>query len=335
MSKRKASGFHCSPGSSSARIHNNYDGHLHPIRWILWSETPGNFHGNVHSDSYKRGRLSEMDPTRTDEERTFHTVCHSHCGGKCEIKVHVKENRVIRVEPDEKEALQPRACLKGRAYRQRVYHPDRLLYPLKRTGTKGSGQFTRVSWDEALETVAREMRRVKDTYGPASILFFCSMADPHAIHHERAMHRLLCQFGGYTAPWGTISNEAQNFAAGTTYGTAYGAGQIPEDYLNSRLIIMWGWNPATTMLGTTVPTYLVLAKEAGTRIVCVDPRFTDSVATFAGQWVPIRPGTDAAALLAMAFVIISEICTTNTLWTPSRLALTNLETICLALRRGW
>jgi len=242
------------------------------------------------------------------EERIVRSMCNSHCGGTCEMKVHVSGNKIIRIEPDDREG-RPRMCARGHAYRQRVYAPDRLLYPLKRTGTRGAGEFTRISWDEALETVACEMKRVKATYGNASILHFCSMCDPHTLHHVGAFHRLLCQFGGYTAPWGFISHEGATFSAGVTYGTRRKFTQTehaPKEYLNSRLIIMWGWNPVTTEQGTNTLLYLTRAKEGGARIISVDPRYSDSAATFADQWIPIRPGTDAAVLISMAYVIIKE-----------------------------
>jgi len=242
------------------------------------------------------------------QEQIVRTICSSHCGGTCEMKVHVRENRITRIEPDDR-AGRPRMCARGHAYRQRVYAPDRLLYPLKRTGARGTGEFARISWDEALETVASEMKRIKTAYGNASILHFCSMCDPHTLHHVGAFHRLLCQFGGYTAPWGFISHEGATFAAGVTYGTRRKFTQTehaPEEYLNSRLIIMWGWNPVTTEQGSNTPLYLALAKERGARVIAVDPRYSDSAATFADQWIPIRPGTDAAALIAMAYVIITE-----------------------------
>jgi anaerobic dimethyl sulfoxide reductase subunit A len=243
-----------------------------------------------------------------NEEKIIRSICSSHCGGTCEMKVHVKDNRIVRIEPDDQEN-KPRMCARGHAYRQRVYAPDRLLYPLKRTGTRGAGQFTRISWDEALKTIAGEMKRIKSTFGNAAILHFCSMCDPHTLHHVGAFHRLLCQFGGYTAPWGFISHEGASFSSGVTYGLRRQFTQTehrPEEYLNSRLIIMWGWNPVTTEQGTNVPLYLTRAKESGARIICVDPRYTDSAATFADQWIPIRPGTDAAALIAMAYVILTE-----------------------------
>ena len=247
-----------------------------------------------------------MTSRRANEDQVVYTICDSHCGGSCVIRVHVRENKIVRLETDDAEEPQLRACARGRAYRQRVYAPDRLLYPLKRSGARGSGEFTRVSWDEALDTIAGEMKRVRDTYGPASILFFCSMADAHSLHHERTINRLLCQFGGYTAPWGSISTEGAIFATGVTYGTLRVSESMLEDFLNSRLIIMWGWNPAVTIQGTNTSWYLARAREGGTKIISVDPRYTDSTALFADQWIPIRPGTDAAVLVAMANVIIRE-----------------------------
>ncbi|MFC1873729.1 molybdopterin-dependent oxidoreductase, partial [Chloroflexota bacterium] len=250
-----------------------------------------------------------MSINKISEEKIVRTICNSHCGGTCEMKVHVRDGRITRIETGDEEETGHRMCLRGRAYRQRVYAPDRILYPLKRTGPRGSGEFTRISWDEALDTVAGELKRVRDTYGNASILHFCSMADSLTLHHTQAFHRLLCQFGGYTTPWGTISNEGDNFASGTTYGTRPSPGSSVEflkKIADARLVIMWSWNPVTTQQGTKVSQALVRAKEGGTKFICVDPRYTDSAAAFADRWIPIRPCTDAAVLLAMADVIIKE-----------------------------
>ena len=79
-------------------------------------------------------------------ERVVMSVCNSHCGGQCLFKVHIKDGVITRIETDEGEEPQLRACLRGRAYRQRVYAPDRLKFPLKRTGDRGEGKFKRISW---------------------------------------------------------------------------------------------------------------------------------------------------------------------------------------------
>jgi anaerobic dimethyl sulfoxide reductase subunit A len=249
-----------------------------------------------------------MESSRNETEEIVRTICNSHCGGLCEMKVHVKGGRIVRIENnDDDDGARPRGCPRGRDYRQRIYAPDRLLYPLKRIGERGAGTFARISWDEALENVASEMKRIKETYGNAAFLHFCSMADNHNLHHVGAFHRLLCLFGGYTAPWGTISNEGLNFSSGMTYGSRPSvAGPTAEDYLNAKLIILWSFNPVTTDMGYNLSFDLARAREKGARFICIDPRYTDSAATFQARWIPIRPCTDAAVFAAMAYVIIDE-----------------------------
>ncbi len=249
--------------------------------------------------------MSENSKQTEQNESIIYTACNSHCGGACLLKVHVKDGVVTRIETDDGEEPQFRACLRCRSFRQRLYAPDRLKYPMKRAGSRGEGRFERISWDEAFSTVAKELIRVRDTYGPASIIFFCSLADIHVLHTMTPMHRLLCMAGGYTPLWGFMSYEGGVFAECATYGTAM-TNSTRDDLLNSRLIIMWGWDPAVTIHRCNTPYYLARAKEAGARIISIDPRYTDSTATFADEWIPIYPCTDAAMLIAMAYVIITE-----------------------------
>ncbi|MDP2932082.1 MAG: molybdopterin-dependent oxidoreductase [Chloroflexota bacterium] len=243
--------------------------------------------------------------SQNSEEQIINTTCSSHCGGTCVLRLHVKGGVITRIETDSGQEPQLRACLRGRAYRQRVYAPDRLLYPLKRTGERGEGKFARISWDEALDTIAREIIRVRDTYGPASMLHIRMGADLAHRHTATRMAQVLALAGGFTETWGVASFQGGVYAETATYGTNYGC-NTRDDLVNSRLIIMWGWNPTSTVTGVNTTWYLAQAKEAGARIIAVDPRFTDSAAAFAHQWLPIRPGTDGAMLLAMAYVMLSE-----------------------------
>ncbi|MFH1628761.1 MAG: molybdopterin-dependent oxidoreductase [Pseudomonadota bacterium] len=238
-------------------------------------------------------------------EKIITTTCASHCGGSCILKLHVKDNVITRIETDDGEEPQLRGCLRGRAYRQRVYAPDRLLYPMRRIGRRGEGRFERISWEEAIDAVAHEILRVRDTYGPASILYLSMGGDIHNLHNGSLMAQVLALAGGFTAVWSVTSFQGGLYAQRATYGTFF-TSNSREDLTHSRLIIMWGWNPANTVTGVNTSWYLAQAKEAGAKIVAVDPRYTDSAATFAHQWIPIRPGTDGAMLLAMAYVMIRE-----------------------------
>ena len=249
---------------------------------------------------------SQKDRTVNSKEQEIITSCPHDCGGRCVLRVHVKDGVVTRIESDNGEEPQLRACSRGRAYRQRVYAPDRLKYPMKRTGNRGEGKFERISWDEALDMVANELKRIKNTYGCPAIFYVPYSGNTGTfLHSQLAVYRLLTMFGGFTPVWGSASFWGGLFSSDITYGTLT-TGHTRDDLLNSRLIIMWGWNPAESIQITNTSFYLAKAKEAGIKIVSVDPRFTDSAAAFAQKWIPIRPGTDTAMLIAMAYQIISE-----------------------------
>jgi len=229
------------------------------------------------------------------------------CGGRCLLRLHIKDNKIIRVEGDDAaEPNQLRACLRCRALRKQVHHPDRLLYPQKRVGEKGEGRFERISWDEALKIIARELRRVKDHYGNESILLASGGGYIASLHAGlRATSRLLSLFGGFTGHYGNVSSEGPIWAAQVSFGTPLASHSL-EDLVNSNLILMWGWDPARIITGTNTMYHLIRAREAGARVVSIDPRYHDSAAIVADQWVPIRPGTDVAMMAAMAYVMIQE-----------------------------
>ena len=138
------------------------------------------------------------------------------CGGRCPLKLHVKDNRIIRVEGDDIEDTdeQLRTCLRCRAYRQYVHHPERLMYPQKRVGKKGEGKFERISWDEALDTLSGKLRSVKEKHGNACIFLATGGGYLAALHQGgAAASRLLAQFGGFTTHYGNISSEGAVWAS--------------------------------------------------------------------------------------------------------------------------
>lgn len=231
------------------------------------------------------------------------------CGGRCPLRLHVKGNRIVRVEgddADEAKDMQLRTCLRCRAYRQYIHHPERLTRPQKRVGPKGAGEFAPVSWDEALDTLAGRLKDAKEKYGPASILLMTGAGYLGSLYMAAlAGQRLMNQFGGYTTHYGNISSEGAVWACLTQYGSVM-VGNSREDLINSKLVIIWGWDPARMVSGTNTMYHLIRAKENGSRMIAVEPRYTDTAAVLADQWIPINPGTDTAMMLAMAHVMISE-----------------------------
>jgi len=243
--------------------------------------------------------------------RIVRAGCPSHnCGGRCLLKLHVENGVIVRIETDDRpadnvEAPQLRACIRGRAYRRRQYHPDRLLHPLKRVGQRGEGKFQAISWNEALDKVAAELLRVRKTYGNSAMFVPYGTGSYSQTNGRQVAQRLLNVFGGSLGHYNNYSWPCMARTTETVYGTTV-TGNQRQDWLNSKYILMWGWNPSEMRDGTNTEYFLRKARDAGARIVCIDPRMTLSAVALADEWVPIRPGTDVAMMSAMAHVMITS-----------------------------
>jgi len=229
------------------------------------------------------------------------------CGGRCPLKLHVQNNEILRIEGDDTdEPDQLRTCLRCRAFRKYVHHPERLKYPLKRIGEKGKGEFERITWDEAYDSIKAKIETTRDTYGNSSIFLATGGGYLGTLHNGvLALMRLLNHLGGFSSHYGNVSSEGAVWACLTHYGSVM-VGHSREDLLNSKLIILWGWDPARMISGTNTTYHLIRAKEAGAKVICVDPRYHDTAAVLADQWIPIIPGTDTALMISMAYVMIRE-----------------------------
>lgn len=245
------------------------------------------------------------------EEKMIRTGCPSHnCGGRCVLRVFVRNGVIVRIEGDDRadDSIadpQLRACPRGRAYRRRQYHPDRLRYPLKRTGPRGQGKFTRVTWEEALDQIAKEFLRIKNKYGNQAFYVPYGTGSYNQINGRQTAQRLMNLFGGSLGFYNSYSWAAINAATPYVYGTVV-TGNQRQDWLNAKYILMWGWNPAEMRDGTNSEYFVQKAREKGARVVLIDPRMTLSAVSLADEWLPIRPGTDAAMMSAMAYVMIKE-----------------------------
>ncbi len=246
-----------------------------------------------------------------DGVKIIRAGCPAHnCGGRCVLKLHVKDGEVLRIETDDRPGdtladPQLRACIRGRAYRRRQYDPDRLKFPMKRTGKRGEGKFERISWDEALDMLASELKRVKSQYGNSAIHIPYGTGSYNQINGRQTAARLINLFGGSLGYYNSYSWACISQATPYVYGTSI-TGNQRQDWVNTKYVLMWSWNPAEMRDGTNSEFFLKKARENGAKVVCVDPRMTMSAVSLADEWVPIRPGTDVAMMSAMAYVIITE-----------------------------
>ncbi len=251
--------------------------------------------------------------TSNEDVKIIRTTSAFDCGGRCPLRFHVKDGKIIRVEGDDSTDdpdKQLRTCLRCRAIRGYLYHPERLRYPLKRDPNypKGSGKFIRISWDEALDTVASKLKETIEKYGNQAVFFVSNGGYLAALHTPAAAYgRLFNALGGTSTTYGNISSQGAIFGVQASYG--FGqifVGHSREDWFNSKLIILWGFDPARMIAGTNTLWWLIKAKEKGVKIICVDPRYSDTAQVVADQWIPIYPGTDVAMMAAMAYVMLKE-----------------------------
>jgi Tat-targeted selenate reductase subunit YnfE len=182
---------------------------------------------------------------------------------------------------------------------------------MKRVGKRGEGKFERISWEEALDTIASNLQRVVKDYGNEAVYINYSSgivggnitrSSPSA----SPVARLMNCYGGSLNQYGTYSTAQIACAMPYTYGS--NDGNSTSDIENSKLVVMFGNNPAETrMSGGGITWYLEQARErSNARMIVIDPRYTDTAAGREDEWIPIRPGTDAALVAGIAWVLINE-----------------------------
>lgn len=243
-------------------------------------------------------------------EQVIPTCSTFDCGGKCDIRAHLKDGVVTRISTLPDKDLDPqmpimRACVRGRGYRKFIYHPDRLKYPMKRVGKRGEGKFERISWDEATTLIAEKIKSITAKYGPASRYVHVGTAvSGGTFSGDTMIRRLLNLTGGYLEYYHSVSLGNTAAATPYTYGVA-ASGNSLDTLAETKLVILWGHNPTETIFGHTNH-YFQRMKQNGTRFIVVDPRYSDTVASLADQWIPLLPTTDNALMDAMMYVIVSE-----------------------------
>lgn len=233
---------------------------------------------------------------------TIHAVCPHDCPDTCGMIVTVQDGKAIKLRGDpEHPFTKGFLCQKVSHYLDRVYHRDRLLYPMKRVGPKGSGQFERISWDEAIRTIAERFRAIAASPdGPQAILPYSYAGTMgklmYASLDRRFFHRL-----GASLLDRTICATAGAAGCDITLGTR--AVIDPEAVVHSRYIINWGSNTAVTNIHLWA--VMFQARKRGAKIVTIDPHRSNT-ASRSDWWIPIRPGTDAALALGLMHILFRD-----------------------------
>ena len=229
-------------------------------------------------------------------------ACPHDCPDTCAWQVTVENGRAVRMAGDpEHPFTRGFLCAKVNRYVERTYHRDRLLRPLKRVGAKGEGRFAPVSWDEALDEIAARLGEIaRSADGPQAILPY-SYAGTMGMIQGESMDRRFFHALGASRLLRTICAAAGAHAMKMTVGANIGADAegIPE----SDLVILWGTNTLTS--NPHLWPFVLRARERGARVLAIDPIRTRTAAQ-CDEWLPIRPGTDAALALGIMHVLFEE-----------------------------
>lgn len=263
-----------------------------------------------HDARVQPEQLVDSQARLNDGTRTVFGYCGVNCEGRCILNFHLKDDRLEWVDTDRsvedgEDARQIRACLRGRSIREWIDHADRLAHPLRRVGKRGEGRFERIGWDEALDEIASNLTRIVEEYGNEAVYinFASGVMTANGIGF---LHRLMNLYGGCLGGYGDYSHSQIDAAIPYLYGAR--DANTPSDVKNSKLLVLFGDNTfETKMCGGGASVYLKDAiADAGVRTVVIDPRYSETAANCADEWIAVRPGTDGALAAGLAYVMIEE-----------------------------
>lgn len=232
--------------------------------------------------------------------RIFRNVCPRNCYDSCAMLSHVQNGKLEKVEGDPlQEYTQGRLCSKGYAYTDYVYNENRIRYPLLQS-PRGSGNWKRIGWDQALDMTARKMIELKERYGSNLALAYNKGTGNIGLLHY-AVEGMFNSLGAHTKPIGDPCLAAGKDALFYDYGQAIGPD--PESMQHAQLIVIWGANPAWTAVHQM--DFINRARDRGAKLVVIDPVLTATAAK-ADLYIQIQPGTDGLLALTLAKIIIER-----------------------------
>lgn len=237
------------------------------------------------------------------EPQIISGACPHDCPDTCGVITEVADGHAVNFYGDAQHPVtQGWLCAKVRPYLEHVYHAERLRYPLQRVGAKGAGQWHRISWEEALQIIGERWREIIAQYGAEAILPYSYSGTLGLVQMTVSSERFWNRLGAGTLErsiCGAAAEQAVELTLGARWSPAY------EDVVHSRLLIIWGHNPAST--APHFMPHVRKAQQNGTKLVVVDPRRTRT-ARWADWHIAPMPGTDGALALGLAHILVNEGC---------------------------
>ena len=242
-----------------------------------------------------------MGDLKDSSIKTYHGGCPHDCPDTCSMVYHVKDKKLVAVKGNADHPMtRGGLCVKLNDFEKRHYHPDRLLYPMKRVGPKGTKQFERISWDEALDTIVDKWQSIIKEHGAQAIMPNSYLGNQGLVHGLNGGDAFFARLGA-TVTERTFCGEGSCTAWLLTVGPT--AGVDPESFIHAKIIIIWACNSVSTNLH-----HWHIIKEAqknGSKVVVIDA-YASKTAKEADWHICPKPGTDGALAMAMMNVIIGE-----------------------------
>ncbi len=242
----------------------------------------------------------------SEGEQIFQGVCRPNCGQCCTLNVHVRDGKVVKTSmahmPDNPTV--DRICLRGLSHPFRIYDPERIKYPMRRVGERGSGDWERVSWDEAAQEIADKWTEIQAKYGQHAVAQYVISGGYGVFTTNHPVYLRLNNLLNGSKITGCV-DMANAVGINRVVGWGEGAWSTnePRDLVNAKNVFLWSNNYTEAQIQEW--RFLADAIEAGVNIIVIDPTYTSS-ASKASRWVSVRPGSDAALTLSMINVVIEE-----------------------------
>src|SRR3954471_637979 len=286
----------CSPASARAALRLAKPPPTITTRGMgtVWRFNGSRFEAGPRCYRIRMATSRKPEPQFGGTTTVVETACPLDCPDACSLAVTVTASKVVSIDGSRKNPVTDGyICAKVRRFGERVYGPDRLLYPALRSGAKGSGQFRRIGWDEAIELIASRLEEAKAGAGAESILPYSYGGSNGLLTQDNIDAQLWRRFGTSrlartvcAAPTGAANQALYGKMASVTY----------QDYPDAKLIVLWGVNPSAS--GIHIIPYVREAQKRGAKLVVIDPRSTALTRT-ADLHLPVKTGTDVAVALAV------------------------------------